>query len=119
MSATKCITNNSLNRTRDEDIRNIREIQDDIRWARIRRCAWRDHVKRMDDERLAKIARNGNQTSLGDLDGLQNVGAKVGHRHHRRTGTLDKIQNMVYSYLYIFKLMSNRFIGCHHLDIKF
>jgi len=26
----------------------------------------------------------------GHLDDLQNVGAKVGHQHYRRTGTLDK-----------------------------
>jgi len=27
----------------------------------------------------------------GHLDGLQNIGAKVGYQRHRRTGTLDKI----------------------------
>jgi hypothetical protein len=53
------------------------------------------HVNRIDDNRLAKIAKNGNRTSPGHLDGLQNVAAKVGHECHRRTGTLDKIQNIV------------------------
>jgi len=59
----------------DRDTRNICEMQDIIRWTRIRRRAWRDHV--------AKIAEN--QTKQ---DGLENVGAKV--EHHWRTGTLDK-----------------------------
>jgi hypothetical protein len=42
-----------------EDIRNTHEIQGVIRWARIRSRAWGDHVKRMDDDRLAKIAKDG------------------------------------------------------------
>jgi len=70
----------------DRDTRNICEMQDIIRWTRIRRRAWRDHgetINRMDDNQLAKIAEN--QTKQ---DGLENVGAKV--EHHWRTGTLDK-----------------------------
>jgi len=35
-----------------------------------------------------------NQTSPGHLDDL---GAKVGYRHHRRTGTLDEIQDVILS----------------------
>jgi uncharacterized protein YaaN involved in tellurite resistance len=34
----------------------------------------------------------GNQTLLDHLDSLQNVDAK-GHQYHKKTGTLDKIQN--------------------------
>jgi len=49
----------------DRDTRNICEMQDIIRWTRIRRRAWRDH---------------------------ENVGAKV--EHHWRTGTLDKVQDV-------------------------
>jgi len=45
----------------------------------------------INDNWLAKIAKNGNQIPTS----LQNVDAKVGHRHHERTGTLDKIQDMV------------------------
>jgi len=46
----------------------------------------------MDDKRLAKIAKN---DKSDHLDSLQNVGTKVEHEHNRRTGILDKIQNMV------------------------
>jgi len=40
----------------------------------------------MDDNQLAKIAKNEKQTSSGHLDGLQNVAAEVGYRRHRKTG---------------------------------
>jgi len=50
---------------------------------------------RMDDNRLAKIAKNGEPNTAGHLDGVQNIAAKVGCQHHRRTGALDKIQDMV------------------------
>ncbi|XP_044760217.1 uncharacterized protein LOC123317675 [Coccinella septempunctata] len=46
-----------LDRKRNEEIREICDIQDVVRWARKRRRAWRDHVDRMSDERLAKIAK--------------------------------------------------------------
>jgi len=75
----------------NEDTRNICEIQDVVRHVRIRR----DHVNGMDDNRLAKMAKMGNQTIPNHLASLQNVGARVGHQHHRRTDTLDKIQDMV------------------------
>ncbi|KAH0955250.1 hypothetical protein HN011_000030 [Eciton burchellii] len=56
----RCITGNTLrDRIHSEDVRNICEIQDVIRWTRIRRRAWREHVNRIDDNRLAKIAKNG------------------------------------------------------------
>jgi len=43
----------------------------------------------MDDNQLAKIARNANQIDL------QNVGTKIGHQHDGRTDTLDKIQDVI------------------------
>ncbi|KAH0954500.1 hypothetical protein HN011_012000 [Eciton burchellii] len=61
MRSFRCIIGGTLpERIHNEDtIRNTCEIQDVITWARIRRRAWRDHVNRMDDNRLAKIAKNG------------------------------------------------------------
>jgi len=41
-----------------EDIRNIRETRDVTRWATTKRRAWRDHVNKMDGNRLAKISKN-------------------------------------------------------------
>jgi hypothetical protein len=49
------------------------------------------HVNRLDDNQLAKIARDENQTLPGHRDSLHNVDTKVGRQHHRGTGTLDKI----------------------------
>lgn len=43
---------------RSEEIREICEIQDVVRWARNRRREWRDHVNRMPDDRLAKIVKD-------------------------------------------------------------
>jgi len=44
---------------------------------------------------LEKSQKMKNQTFPGHLDGLQNVGAKVEHQRHKRTDTLDKIQDMI------------------------
>jgi len=52
-------TGNIRDRILDRDTRNICEMQDVIRWIRIRRRAWRDHVNGMDDNQLAKITENG------------------------------------------------------------
>jgi hypothetical protein len=60
-----------------------------IRWAKIRRRVWRDRVNGLDDNRLVKIPKDEKPGHL------QNVAAKVEHQHHRRTGTLDKIQNLI------------------------
>jgi len=49
----KVITGDAL-RDRIRNIRNICEIQDVMRWARIRRRTWKHHAKRMDDKSLAK-----------------------------------------------------------------
>jgi len=43
----------------------------------------------MEDNWLAKIAKTKH------LRASKNVGARVGHRHHGRTGTLDEIRDMV------------------------
>jgi len=52
------ITGDTLrDRIYNENIRNICEIQDIIRCPE--RRAWRDHVNRMHDTTLAKIAKNG------------------------------------------------------------
>jgi len=59
----------------------------DSRWVRIRKRAWRDHVKRMDENRLAKIVKIAKIRYPNDLDGFQNVDAKVGHWCNRRTDT--------------------------------
>jgi len=75
------------NRIRNEDIRNIREIQDGPESE--------DRVNGTDDNRLAKIAKEPNASRPPERLVLQNVGAKAGHRHRRRTGALDKIQRMV------------------------
>jgi hypothetical protein len=60
--ALRCITDDNILRDRirnGTDIRNICGIQAVIRWTRISRRAWRDHVNRMNDNRLAKIAKIG------------------------------------------------------------
>jgi len=41
-----------------------------------------------------KSQKEGNQTSPDHLDGLQKVGAKVEHGHHRRIGTLDTLDKI-------------------------
>jgi len=42
---------------------------------------------------LQRSQKMEHETSAGS--GLQNVGAKGGHEHRRRTNTLDKVQDMV------------------------
>ncbi|KAH0953005.1 hypothetical protein HN011_012420 [Eciton burchellii] len=55
MRILMCISGNTpRNRIRR---RHPQHLQDS-RWDRIRRRAWRDHVNRMDDNRLAKIPEN-------------------------------------------------------------
>ncbi|XP_045480943.1 uncharacterized protein LOC123685328 [Harmonia axyridis] len=45
---------------RNEDIRNECEVPDIVRWGRNRRRFWNAHVERMDEERIARIVRDGN-----------------------------------------------------------
>jgi len=42
-----------------------------------------------------KSQEMGDRTLPGHLNGLQNVGAKIGREHYRRRDTLDKIEDMV------------------------
>jgi len=44
---------------------------------------------------LQKSQEMENQISPGYLNGFQNVDARNGHQYHRRTGTLDKVEEMV------------------------
>jgi hypothetical protein len=43
---------------RSDQLRQLSEIQDIIKWANVRRKEWDGHVERMEDSRLAKIARD-------------------------------------------------------------
>lgn len=59
MKTLRQIANLSLrDRVRSETIRERCQIQDVLRWARSRRRYWRDHVGKMGEERLAKIAKS-------------------------------------------------------------
>jgi len=77
-----------------EFARSICEIQD----AKVQNPESGDEPEetmQMRDDRSAKIAKDGKPNTSGHLDDLQKVRAKVGHEHHRRTGTLDKIRDVV------------------------
>jgi len=50
-----------------------------------------ERVKRMDADRLAKMAKNGRSNTPGHPDGLQNISAKVGQRHRRKTSIKNRI----------------------------
>jgi hypothetical protein len=41
-----------------DQLRQLSGIQDIIKWANVRRKGWDTHVERMEDNRLAKIARD-------------------------------------------------------------
>ena len=57
MKTLRAITGISLmDRVRNDTIRDTTDVQDIVRWTRSRRRYWRDHVRRMDDHRLPKIA---------------------------------------------------------------
>jgi len=47
----------------------------------------------MNDDRLAKIATNGEPNTIRPPGWLAKRSAKVGHQHHRRVGIPDKIQD--------------------------
>jgi len=68
MNILRCIISNILqDRIHNENIRNICEIQNIIRWIRIKRGTWRNYVNRMDD-RLAKTIKNRKSNSLRSLE---------------------------------------------------
>lgn len=59
MKILRSITGKTLrDRIRSEDIRTTCETQDVVRWVRQRRRNWNEHVTRMDNDRIVKIARN-------------------------------------------------------------
>jgi stage III sporulation protein SpoIIIAA len=43
---------------RSDQLRQLSEIQDIIKWTNVRRKEWDGHVERMDDNHLANIARD-------------------------------------------------------------
>lgn len=58
MRTLRSITGYTLrDRQRSEEIRNKCNTEDIVRWSRMRRREWNNHVERMSDDRLAKIAR--------------------------------------------------------------
>ncbi|XP_056641765.1 uncharacterized protein LOC130448413 [Diorhabda sublineata] len=58
MKTLRSITGKTLrDRIRSNEIRRMCDVPDIVRWARTRRRAWRDHVNRMNNDRLAKIAK--------------------------------------------------------------
>jgi len=61
---------------------------------RIRR---RGEACKQDENRLGKIAKNGKADTSRPLGRPPTVGTRVGHQHHRRTSTLDEIQDTVLS----------------------
>ena len=59
MKTLRAITGHSLrDHRRNDEIRQQCEVEDVVRWIRTRRRGWRDHVDRMADDRIAKIAKN-------------------------------------------------------------
>ena len=61
MKTLRSIAGKTLrDRVRSATIRETCRVEDVIRWGRKRRRYWRDHVDRMDPERIARIVANGN-----------------------------------------------------------
>jgi len=82
--------NTPRDRIRNEDIRNICQIQD------VTRCGSEsgDHVNKISGlQKSQKMEKR----IPSHLDGLQKIVAKVGHQLCRRTGTLDEIYR-IWSY---------------------
>jgi len=61
---------------------------------RIRR---RGEACKQDENRLGKTAKNGKADTFRPLGRPPTVDATVGHQHHRGTGTLDEIQDIILS----------------------
>jgi hypothetical protein len=60
MRILRCITGKTLrDRIRNTEIRRMCEAEDIVRWGRQRRRGWRDHVNRMDTNRLPHIVSHG------------------------------------------------------------
>uniref|UniRef100_A0AAR5Q8Q0 Endonuclease/exonuclease/phosphatase domain-containing protein n=1 Tax=Dendroctonus ponderosae TaxID=77166 RepID=A0AAR5Q8Q0_DENPD len=61
MKTLRSIAGKTLrDRVRSATIRQTSKVEEVIRWGRKRRRCWRDHVERMDSERIAKIVSNEN-----------------------------------------------------------
>jgi rhodanese-related sulfurtransferase len=61
-------------KVRNEDIRNI--CKNVIKWTRIRKSAWKNHVN-WNDNRFAQIVKDEKET-------FKPRSLKVGHQHHRK-----------------------------------
>lgn len=60
MRVLRTITGKTLrDRIRSETIRETCKVQDIVRWTRQRRRDWNEHVSRMDNNRIARMARDG------------------------------------------------------------
>lgn len=60
MRTVRMIAGHTLqDRVRNAELRQQTTIDDVVRWVRARRRQWNDHVSRMTDGRLARIARDG------------------------------------------------------------
>lgn len=60
MRVLRWLTGNTIrDRIRNATIRDECDVQDIVRWARKRRRGWNDHISRMGDDRLVRIARDG------------------------------------------------------------
>jgi len=79
----RCIIGNTL----WHGIRNVCEIQDVTKWARIRKRAWTAGINRMDDNQLAKIAKTEKSNTPRPPGRLP----KARREHCERTGPVDKI----------------------------
>lgn len=49
----------SDNRQTNESIRERYNIQDAVMWVKTRKKKWEEHLEQMDEDRLAKICKNG------------------------------------------------------------
>jgi hypothetical protein len=59
MTTIRAIHGETLrDKIRSDELRQLSGIQDIIKWANVRRKEWDAHVERMEDNRLAKIARD-------------------------------------------------------------
>jgi hypothetical protein len=59
MNTTMAIPGKTLrDKIRSDQLRQLSGIQDIIKWANVGRKDWDGHVERMEDNRLAKIARD-------------------------------------------------------------
>jgi hypothetical protein len=59
MKIVRAIRGKTLrDKIRSDQFQQLSGIQDIVKWVNVRRSAWDAHVNRMEDNRLAKIARD-------------------------------------------------------------